>query len=573
LQPGTAGLTFSLSDSRRTTGFYITEAWQRFARRLALGRISAVRFAGTVPNRLIVAPIDLRVADPHIATEIYYGRFPFGGTFLDTEGASPFQMPAPSPGFFEELHGFGWLRHMRAANHDLAAANARSLVDDWITAYGRQLNSEAFRPNILSTRLIAWFSHSPVVLRGADHGFYRRFLKSIALQVRYLRHVAPAVPLGETRFRVRIALAMASLCLPASHNAIRTAARHLDDEFARQILPDGGHISRNGQVLLNLLTDLLPLRQTYVNVGSRLPPRMTPGIDRIFTALKFFRHSNGELSLFNGATTVSADTLMSVLRYDDSTGLPFREAPHSRFQRLAAGPTVVIADTGPPPSGAMSRTAFAGCASFELSSGGARFIVNAGGPFHANEMQRGFARMTAAHSTVTLNDTSSLRYSQSGFLGPVVIGGVSRVDLDNLDQADGATGFAVTHDGYAAPFDKLHWRELRLAPDGATLSGRDRILRAGGRVIADDDHDEAVARFHVHPTITIEQSDDGAVLLTAGDGESWTFRCEELRPVIEDDVHFADLAGPRACRQIAVAFTPREIPEIRWRFSRVSGRD
>ena len=56
-------MTFSLADSRRTTGFYVAEGWQRFSRRLALGRISAVRFAGTVPNRLIVAPIDLRVAE------------------------------------------------------------------------------------------------------------------------------------------------------------------------------------------------------------------------------------------------------------------------------------------------------------------------------------------------------------------------------------------------------------------------------------------------------------------------------------------------------------------------------
>lgn len=566
-------MTFSLADSRRTTGFYVTEAWQRFSRRLALGRISAVRFAGTVPNRLIVAPIDLRVADPHIATEIYYGRFPFAGTLLDTEGESPFQMDAPTPGFFAELHGFGWLRHMRAANHDLAAANARSLVDDWITSHGRQLNSDSFRPDILSTRLIAWFSHSPVVLRGADHGFYRRFLKSIALQVRFLRHVASGIAPGEARFRARIALAMSSLCLPVSSNAIKAAARHLDDEIARQILPDGGHISRNPQVLLNLLTDLLPLRQTYVNVGSRLPPRMTPGIDRIFSALKFFRHSNGELSLFNGATTASANALFAVLRYDDSSGVPFREAPHSKFQRLAAGPTVVIADTGPPPPGAMSRIAFAGCNSFELSSGGSRFIVNAGGPFHVNQLHSDFARMTAAHSTVTLNDTSSLRYSQSGFLGPVVVGGVSRVDIENLDKTDGTVGFAATHDGYADPFDKLHRREVSLSPDGRILTGRDRIFRVGGRVIQRDDRDQAVARFHVHPNVAVHQHDDGTILMTAGDGESWSFSCADVRPLIEDDVHFADLAGPRACKQITIAFQPVDIAEIRWTFSRVSGRD
>jgi uncharacterized heparinase superfamily protein len=130
-------LAFSILDSQRSGRLYAAEIWRRFTRRIALGRINALRFTGGTPDRLVVAPIDLRIADPHIAEEIYSGRFAMGGSLIDTDGGSPFQVEGASDTFLRSLHGFGWLRHMRAADHDLACANARALVDDWISVEGR----------------------------------------------------------------------------------------------------------------------------------------------------------------------------------------------------------------------------------------------------------------------------------------------------------------------------------------------------------------------------------------------------------------------------------------------------
>jgi uncharacterized heparinase superfamily protein len=42
---------------------------------------------------------------------------------------------------------------------------------------------------------------------------------------------------------------------------------------------------------------------------------------------------------------------------------------------------------------------------------------------------------------------------------------------------------------------------------------------------------------------SVSQVEDGVVHLTAGDGESWAFVARDLSPKIEEDVHFADLAG------------------------------
>src|SRR5690606_38284087 len=153
--------------------------------------------SGRTPERVLIAPPDLRLADPQIAFEIYHGRFPFAGHLVETGGQSPFQMQVGNRAWLETLHGFRWLRHMHAAETDLAAANARALVSDWIAAHGKRISGLPWDPAVTARRVIAWLQHSAVVLQGADFAFYRQYLKSLAVQVRYLRSMAAEMPDGE----------------------------------------------------------------------------------------------------------------------------------------------------------------------------------------------------------------------------------------------------------------------------------------------------------------------------------------------------------------------------------------
>src|SRR5690606_33770679 len=94
---------------------------------------------------------------------------------------------------------------------------------------------------------------------------------SLALQIRYLRSTVRGMPLGEGRLRARIALAYAALSLPAPASTLRNATNQLCEEIERQILPDGGHVSRNPMALMELLADLLPLRETYASQAEAPP--------------------------------------------------------------------------------------------------------------------------------------------------------------------------------------------------------------------------------------------------------------------------------------------------------------
>jgi uncharacterized heparinase superfamily protein len=354
------------------------------------------------------------------------------------------------------------------------------------------------------------------------------------------------------------------VAIPSSARALKHAAQALDQELDRQILADGGHISRNPRAGLELLLDLLPLRQTYVNLGHDLPGRLIPAIDRMYPALRFFRHQGGELALFNGATTTLANELMSVLRYDETAGTPFKALPHMCYQRLAVGDTVILMDTGVPLSAEMSKTAHAGCLSFEMSSGKYRFIINSGAPRFAGEHYRQLARATAAHSTLTLNDTSSSRISKSSVSGPVFADGVSEVLIERHESNEGGDGLTAAHDGYIEPFGLIHERTIQINSAGTMIRGKDRLKTADNIDPERSAEDQAVIRFHIHPQIEIKTVDKNEVRLVAPDGESWTLSSIDVELTIEDDVFFADPSGIRASKQVELAFRVGDLPEVQW---------
>ncbi len=57
---------------------------------------------------------------PHPCREIYAAP-EARGKLQETHGRSPFELPPPSLAFAVELHGFGWLRHLSAADSDSPA--------------------------------------------------------------------------------------------------------------------------------------------------------------------------------------------------------------------------------------------------------------------------------------------------------------------------------------------------------------------------------------------------------------------------------------------------------------------
>ncbi|MDR6658085.1 putative heparinase superfamily protein [Tardiphaga robiniae] len=556
---------------RRISGLILGRFARSAMSRASGGSAALARLWPGRTDRLIIAPHDLRTTDATRAAEIYAGRFVFAGKIVTCHGRSIFDLEPPSEDWEVSLLGFGWLRHLRAADTAITRANARSLIDDWMSNTSRK-RPVGRRADVIARRVISLLSQAPLVLGDTDGKFYRRYLRSLSREIRSLRYALSHAPDGVPKLQVLIALCYASLCLANQARHIRTATRKLSDELQRQILPDGGHISRNPGALIELLIDLLPLRQTFAARNIAPPPALLNAIDRMMPMLRFFRHGDGSFALFNGMSNAPSHLLATLLAYDDTHGVPMAHMPHTGFQRLEAGQMIVIIDTGPPPPPSVSHDAHAGTLSFELSSGPSRIVINCGMPSTGRDNWRAFARGTPAHSTMTYHNTSSCQFIERSAMkkflqGAPIVNGPHVVESYREITSNG-TILTTAHDGYHPRFGVTHRRVLMISEDGSKLEGEDIVAAAPGARLKGSNTDYAL-RFHLHPSVKASRlSDARGVMLVLPNRDVWTFEALDDKVELEDSVFLAGNDGPRRTAQIVIHQNAQQTSSIRWSFAR-----
>jgi uncharacterized heparinase superfamily protein len=563
----------SVSGQGRQMRFALGAFARSLAFRFHAGILYRWRYAGTVPERLLIAPIDLRTADPTVALDIYAGRFVLAGEGVDIDGLPVFDVDPPSDEWARQLHGFGWLRHLRASDMAISRSNARSFVDDWIRLT-RRYDVIAFEPDVVARRVISWLAQTPLVLDGCDLAFYRRFMRSITRQVRYLRRTAYDGHPGLPRLRIMIALAAAALSMSDQARFLKQAARWLDLELVRQILPDGGHVSRNPAAILDVLIDLLPLRQAFTARGTQPSRILLSAIDRMMPMLRFFRQGDGGFAHFNGMGETPADMLATVLAYDDVRGAHLANAPHSGYQRVEGGGTAVIVDSGRPPPINFSVGAHAGCLSFEMGVGRQRLIINCGVPAPGAVQWKRLARTTAAHSTVTINDTSSCRFLTRSWigdwLGEAIIAGPTAVDLERRNEG-GATVLVMRHNGYVERYGIVHERRLSLSESGDRLEGVDTFMTPSGNPVGRGGKDTFAIRFHLDPTVRATRTRGGhGVAIELPSGEKWEFETDEIEAEIEESILLSDTRGSRRTDQIVIHGRAQHNQSVSWQLHRTA---
>ncbi|MFV2092436.1 MAG: heparinase II/III family protein, partial [Hyphomicrobiales bacterium] len=557
------------TDQARMIGFALSSAIRR-----RLGRISGifttrVPFDGRAPLRLLIAPHDLRTADPTIANDIYRGRLSLSGSVAEITAVSPFMLPPPSRPWQEELLSFSWLRHLHAAGDAISRVHARALISDWIMLQKTRQKSEQkidWQPHILARRIISWLAHSPLYLENAEPEFYRVVMRSLGRQLRFLARNARGADDGLPRLTAYIAMSYATLCISGQERLQLRAARLLSHELDRQVLPDGGHISRNPAATLELLLDLLPLRQTYISREIVPPQSLMAAIDRMLPMVRFFRHGDGDFALFNGMGRTPVGAIPAVLAYDETRGRAPDQAPHTGYQRIAAGDSVVLMDAGAAPPPPLSKRAHAGCLSFEFSVGTHRVITNCGVSDALKPEWNAAARTTAAHSTVTIADASSCRFvsgpgsdSQTPIMaGPRQVPVVRRETEDDI-------AVECAHDGYHT-LGIIHHRRLQLSKDGLFLEGHDRLTRSGA--LFSRTRSFAI-RFHLHPSVKAALASDGrSVLLTLPDTKVWRFTVMGASLRLEESVFLADPKGACRIEQIVTSGQCGNEAVVKWNLSR-----
>lgn len=560
----------SLSERVRVTRLAADRAGKRAVSRALYSKLLRWRYGSNVADQLLIVPQDLRMRDPSFWHEIEVDQFGLAGSLAILHGESPFATRAPSEAWERALHGFGWLRHLEAAEEPEAQAEARRLAVEWTSKYRGGGGGLPWRPEVIARRMISWITHAGLLLEDADANSYDAITESLGFQLVRLSATWRTAPVGPPRLLALMAIVLGDLTIADHERQLGDAERLLSDELNHQILPDGGHISRNPAILVELMLDLLPLSQCFVARNREVPEALATAIRRALGMLRYMRMGDGSLARFNGAGIADPAHIATVLAYGGEVGQQVVEgAVQSGYTRLNAARTVVICDSGSAPPLEYAGSAHAGCLSFELSYGPYLVFVNGGTPRARDTEWHHRSRATVSHNTLCLGEKSSSKMVRHPFLQELV--GAHPIRYPNVvfseaSHVDGAWSWEANHDGYVHRFALLHSRRLLLSQDGLRLDGVDRISGRGRSVRLKKDLPYSI-HFHLHPDVDVtEPGADGAVTIELPDGTAWSFHASGAKMSIEEGVFFADSAGPQRAWQIVLRGTTFGETEVTWSF-------
>ncbi len=526
------------------------------------------RYGSSSAEHLLIVPQDLRTADPSFWREVQQGQFGLAGTMVVLGQRSPFDFNPPNIDWARALHGFSWLSHLKAASDEGARDAARRLTVEWTLRHGRG-QGVAFEPAVAGRRLISWLSHAGFLLEGADDATYETITRAMGADLVRLSASWRDGADGYPRLLALTALVLADLCIAGHDNQLPESERAFSAELARQILPDGGHISRNPAVLVELMLDFLPLKQCFASRAQPAPPGFLATMQKMLAMLRHMRLGDGMLARFNGMSVSLPAGLATVLAYDDRSVPNLLYAPQSRYIRMERGQTVLLLDGGGPPPLEHAGHAHAGCLSFELSSGTNLIFSNGGAPGPADAAWQAAARSTASHNTLSLADQSSSKLIRNTVIEELI--GAAPIQTPDhvetrLEETAGALELIASHDGYLSRYGLVHRRSLALNASGRRLLGTDRIEGPRSTVRLRQDLPFAI-HFHVHPEAVCQrvQGTMAAEVVLRG-GEAWRFSVENAALTIEESTYYADSAGPRAGLQLVVRGATFGETNVRWVF-------
>ncbi|MCB1783575.1 MAG: heparinase II/III family protein [Alphaproteobacteria bacterium] len=493
-----------------------------------------------IPDRLNVRPVDP-----------WRGDAEKGASLCTAAGASEQDGPVWFEQWWEpedadavwldHMHGFQWLRDLRMMGGALARAQGRLMIQNWIETYPNP-DKTAWQSDLTGQRLSMWISHYEYFCAGADEYFEDLFFASLIRQARHLQASLGSVREVKSLQAIK-GLIYAGVALEGHAHWVSQGLRALEKDLARQILTDGGHISRSPEKLLEALQASLDIQAALAAGDADVPCFLRDSIMRMATAVRFFRYGDRKFGVFHGAQEGSASEIDTVLAQAGARGRIPQSLPCTGFERMSLGRSLVMLDTGRAPEYPFDADAHASPLGFEFCYGKERVLVSCGA--HPTSAPWNAAlRSTAAHNTACIDQRDACEIRKDGHFGRKV----TRMALDRQESAE-AILVEAAHNGYMPLNGILHTRKLYLGDEGNDLRGEDDFASAAPLVRSV----EIALRFHLHPDVSVSLINNNTeALLRIPGGVGWRFHFGHGALLLEDSIYLGSGITPRKTKQLVI---------------------
>lgn len=496
---------------------------------------------GQIPNQLNIKLTDPWPGQVDVGRMMNHGVLMQSGMSLTIDDSFWNQVD-DHDGWTNIVHGFSWLRDLRAAGGDASRKLARQMVNEWLNRYDRW-DPRLWRPDIMGQRISMWISFYDFFCSSADEEFQKRYFASLTRQARHLARSISTDLSGIPLLLAAEGLVYAGLSLSEEDNWTLRGFEIILSEIPKQIQKDGSHISGNPENILKVTQILLDLRYALNRANLPIPRILQDSLDRMATALRFFSYPDHKLALFHGGQEAAAHIIDTALSQIRNTKRPTKDTVIGGFERIMQGRSILMIDTGAVPDAPYNASYHSAPLAFEFVYGRDRIFTNCGGhPFHP-EWKQGL-RHTAAHNTLCLHNKPVHDFRSDGSIikphGPVC--SVRRESRE-------ACLIDISHDGYRPSHGIDHKRRFYLSHQGHDLRGEDTLL---SRVPLAKSAPITI-RFHLHPRVQLlGMEENGDILFTLPSGTTWKFCAVGATPTLEPSIFLGYGVKPLKSRQIVL---------------------
>lgn len=540
---------------------------------------------GLTPNPL---PQDVWPGSAENGRSLLDGKFSYFGSAREGDMAL-WAKDLPNPEWSMWFHSLGWLRDLRMLGGDKARRQARILTREWLDLFETP-DPEAWHPAPLGDRLANLLGLYDFFLASAEEGYRRDVMLALVKQARFGYHSLETWQDGPYATHLLRGLLMVALLMPSEQDKVDVILSAILEHIPMALNADGGHKTRNPNHHLTVLKHLLDCRNILQAHRMTVPVDLTQAIKSMIGAYSLMRHGDDQLCNFNGGRHHDPAMLDMIQHY--CRALPrvqLRHLPQTGYQRMSLGRSVLILDRGDVPPPEMAGWVHASPMAFEFSHGRERLIISCGDrgiapmalntPIDTQKKRRGRQknivdlqenssqtplspelayRTTAAHSTISINDTSTMRFAANG----LPYGGARNLSCARSQDEDGGR-LTCSHDGYGANFGLFCERQIMLSNHGDDLHGEECLK-------GESDHTVTI-RFHLDPDVTCSlTSENEKALLKTKSGMGWQFACENAKLSLEPSIYAADpTRTPRPTEQLVLTTTTQGETRIRWSLKRL----
>lgn len=452
------------------------------------------------------------------------------------------------------FHTFQWLLDVRAVGTDEARRAAARLVTLWTRGnLGATIDQQSFSVmNERLRRLVGCYSFFEPVLGDDDR---KMIMDGVISSLYFLKKALSGATLSIDILELTSAILTIGLAASMPPFDMIPVLKKMERAVQMTVLVDGGPVTRRPGDLPHLLKIFVDLKNSFESAMTPVPVFIAHAIDKMAPGLRALRLGDGRMTTFQGGGLSIASEIDAILYHVGGSVATPLTLPYTGFERLAAGPSIIVMDAGRSPSGAGHH---ASTSAFEWSAAGTRVVVNCG--THATDpLWRDLLAATSAHSTLTM-----------GHQDNTAVTGLADVDILRDDRG-GISTVEIVHNGYETRNGFIHARKIILSQDGFQIKGEDRMETSVAPVSPLD----YTIRFHLHPSVSAVMvhgtpREKSIISLSLPDGAIWQFHSNSDVLTVEDSVYLAETGKPVKTRQIILSGQIKSASKkIQWRFEAI----